>query len=146
MDALINLALSQIGETEQPINNIKYNTWYYGRPVNGAEFPWCSVFISWCASQVGLSQDIIPSTASVRRLRRFFEHEGLYHNSSNYYPKRGDILFKQNVTLNHVGLVMDITDRGILAVEGNVHNKVVLRAYSLNDKSITGYASPNYTN
>ena len=144
MDALINLAFSQIGENEQPINDIKYNTWYYGRPVNGAEFPWCSVFISWCADQVSIPTDTIPHTASVRKLRRFFERKGLYHHSNNYYPKRGDILFRQNANLNHVGLIMDITDRGILAIEGNVQNRVVLRAYSLNDKSITGYASPNY--
>ena len=144
MDTLINLAFSQIGETEQSINNIKYNTWYYGRPVNGAEFPWCSVFVSWCANQANISQDVIPHTASVYKLRMFFESKGLYYSSSNYYPKRGDILFKQRDNLNHVGLVIGITDKGILAVEGNVQNKVVLRAYSLNDKSITGYASPNY--
>lgn len=50
LDAL-KLAHTQIGTTENPpsSNNVKYNTWYYGHPVNGpSTYAWCAVFVSWC--------------------------------------------------------------------------------------------------
>lgn len=141
---LLDIALSQVGTTETPLNDILYNTWYYGRHVNGAEFPWCCVFISWCAYQANINQDVIPRTASVRRLRRFYEQKNLYKTAQSYTPKQGDILFKQNTYQNHAGLVFDVTVRGIVTIEGNVGSKVILRAYTLTDNSITGYATPQY--
>ena len=55
---LLAIAASQIGTKESPAgsNNVKYNTWYYGKPVYGAEtYPWCAVFVSWCfAALAGL--------------------------------------------------------------------------------------------
>lgn len=45
----LELASSQVGVKESPANsnNVKYNTWYYGRSVSGSAYPWCMVFISW---------------------------------------------------------------------------------------------------
>ena len=49
MDAL-EMAHTQLGTKESPpdSNNVKYNTWYYGHPVNGSQYAWCAVFVSWC--------------------------------------------------------------------------------------------------
>lgn len=53
----IKLASSQIGTKESPAgsNNVKYNTWYYGHPVNGANYSWCAVFVSWVLTHIGLA-------------------------------------------------------------------------------------------
>ncbi len=53
LDAL-RIAKSQVGTKESPAdsNNVKYNTWYYGHPVNGGSiYPWCAVFVSWCIAK-----------------------------------------------------------------------------------------------
>ena len=40
---ILNVARKEIGTKESPAksNNVKYNTWYYGKTVNGASYPWC---------------------------------------------------------------------------------------------------------
>lgn len=49
-EALVKIAAGKIGVTEYPpgSNAVKYNTWYYGSPVSGDDYPWCAVFVSWC--------------------------------------------------------------------------------------------------
>ena len=34
-DKIVEIALGEVGIKEIPENEIKYNTWYYGRVVNG---------------------------------------------------------------------------------------------------------------
>ena len=55
MEEIIALIEEQIGVTENPSgsNRVKYNTWYYGREVNGSAYPWCVVFIAWCFNEAG---------------------------------------------------------------------------------------------
>lgn len=45
----LSIAASQVGVKESPSgsNNVKYNTWYYGHAVSGADYPWCMVFMAW---------------------------------------------------------------------------------------------------
>lgn len=47
---LVEIAKSQIGVKESPANsnNVKYNTWYYGKAVSGSAYPWCCGFVEWC--------------------------------------------------------------------------------------------------
>lgn len=47
---LIQIAAGQVGVKESPANsnNVKYNTWYYGKTVSGSAYPWCAVFVCWC--------------------------------------------------------------------------------------------------
>lgn len=49
INRLIAIATGEVGTTEYPpnSNNVKYNTWYYRRQVQGKNYPWCAVFISW---------------------------------------------------------------------------------------------------
>ena len=48
---IIQLALSQVGTTEQGGSNcVKYNIEMWGR--NG--MPWCATFVSWCAKNAGV--------------------------------------------------------------------------------------------
>ena len=47
---LVQIAAGQVGVKESPANsnNVKYNTWYYGRKVSGADYAWCAAFVCWC--------------------------------------------------------------------------------------------------
>lgn len=49
LNKLLALASAEVGITEYPpnSNNVKYNTWYYGHPVSGKNYPWCAAFISY---------------------------------------------------------------------------------------------------
>ena len=57
---IINIAAKEIGTSENPIgsNNIKYNSWYYGHSVRGSKYPWCAVFVSWCANQADIPMSL----------------------------------------------------------------------------------------
>lgn len=46
---LLAIADGEVGISEYPpnSNNVKYNTWFYRRAVNGKNYPWCAVFISY---------------------------------------------------------------------------------------------------
>jgi hypothetical protein len=146
---IIDRAKSQIGVCENPpnSNNVKYNTWYYGHPVSGPEYPWCAVFISWLFKA---EQGICPRTASCVNMLAWFEKKRQLVNK----PQAGDIVFfkynTNNRRTNHVGLVVSVSDDGrtINTIEGNTSissqdngGKVMQRnRYS----NIVAYARPRY--
>lgn len=45
--AIMQMALMYVGMTEYPAgsNNVIFNTDYYGKPVSGADYPWCCAFV-----------------------------------------------------------------------------------------------------
>lgn len=53
-DMVVATALAEVGVKESPKNSnkVKYNTWFYGREVKGAGYPWCMVFVEWCFAHV----------------------------------------------------------------------------------------------
>jgi hypothetical protein len=55
MSKLIQIAEAEIGVVEEPVNKVKYNTWIYGKEVNGPNYPWCGAFVSWVFDQAGLN-------------------------------------------------------------------------------------------
>lgn len=146
---IIDRAKAEIGTHEVPpnSNNVKYNTWYYGHPVAGSDYPWCAVFISWLFKA---EQGICPRTASCVNMLAWFEKKRQIVNK----PQAGDIVFfkynTNNRRTNHVGLVVSVSDDGrtINTIEGNTSissqdngGKVMQRnRYS----NIVAYARPAY--
>ena len=51
---ILAIANGELGVKESPpnSNNVKYNTWFYGHPVSGKDYPWCCTFISWLFNQL----------------------------------------------------------------------------------------------
>lgn len=148
---IINIAAKEIGTHENPIgsSNIKYNTWYYGRSVSGSKYPWCAVFVSWCANQAGIPTSIIPKTASVSSLKKFFVSKGLYHpNTKNYMPSVGDIMIQDSDAvvkgLSHTGIVVEVSGVSFYTIEGNTSNSVKKCFYVFNSPRISGFCSPQY--
>ena len=146
---IIERAKAEIGVHEAPpnSNNVKYNTWYYGHPVSGPEYPWCAVFISWIFK---VDPGLCPKTASCVNMLAWFEQKKQVVKT----PQPGDIVFfkysTNNRRTNHVGLVVSVSEdgRSINTIEGNTSitsqdngGKVMQRnRYS----NIVAYARPHY--
>lgn len=145
---VLNKALNEVGVTEYPpnSNNVKYNTFFYGKPVSG-NFPWCCVFVWWILSSCGIK---VPKTASCMTMADDFKKKGRWFDT----PQIGDVVFfKFNTNsrwTNHVGLVVDIKGNEITTVEGNTsinsndNGGAVMRRKR--SKNIVGYGRPEYDN
>lgn len=112
------LAATQVGISENPpsSNNVRYNTWYYGREVSGGSYPWCMVFVQWVFAQVGVA--LPKRTASCGSLMRAAQKSGEWV-TADYRP--GDVViydFPGGAATDHCGIVESVTD-GVVAIEGN---------------------------
>ena len=116
---LLELARRQIGVKESPpnSNNVRYNTWYYGREVSGAPYPWCMVFVQWVFDQAGVKLPV--RTASCGALMRSAQSAGCWV-TGDYRP--GDVViydFPGGAATDHCGIVEAVDGTYISAIEGN---------------------------
>ena len=116
---LLDIARRQIGVKESPpkSNNVRYNTWYYGREVSGAPYPWCMVFVQWVFDQAKVK---LPTrTASCGALVRSAQSAGCWV-TGDYRP--GDVViydFPGGAATDHCGIVESVDGTYISAIEGN---------------------------
>ena len=113
------LAATQVGISESPpnSNNVRYNTWYYGREVGGGSYPWCMVFVQWVFAQLGVA--LPQRTASCGALMRAAQMSGQWV-TEDYRP--GDVViydFPGGAATDHCGIVESVTGSGVVAIEGN---------------------------
>ena len=149
IERFTSIAYGELGTKEKKYNNIKYNTWYYGRPVSATSsssstYAWCIAFISWCANNADIPTDFIPKMNSASRLCAFYKEAGLFETRKQHTPAAGDIIFFGKKNANHAGIVIAVTDTTVTVIEGNSSDKVSKLTYSLSNSSILGYASPDY--
>ena len=116
---LLDIARRQIGTRESPpnSNNVRYNTWYYGREVSGAAYPWCMVFVQWVFDQAGVKLPV--RTASCGALMRSAQSAGCWV-TKGYQP--GDVViydFPSGAKTDHCGIVESVDGTYISAIEGN---------------------------
>ena len=116
---LLDIARRQIGVKESPpsSNNVRYNTWYYGREVHGSAYPWCAVFVAWVFDQAKVKLPI--RTASCGALMRAAQMSGQWV-TENYRP--GDVViydFPGGAATDHCGIIESVTDSCVVAIEGN---------------------------
>lgn len=116
---LLDIARRQIGTRESPpnSNNVRYNTWYYGREVSGSAYPWCMVFVQWVFDQAGVKLPI--RTASCGALMRSAQSAGCWV-TKGYQP--GDVViydFPGGAATDHCGIVESVDGTYISAIEGN---------------------------
>ena len=116
---LLDIARRQIGTRESPpnSNNVRYNTWYYGREVSGAAYPWCMVFVQWVFDQAGVKLPV--RTASCGALMRSAQSAGCWV-TGDYRP--GDVViydFPGGAKTDHCGIVESVDGTYISAIEGN---------------------------
>lgn len=142
---IIKIAQKEIGYKEGRNNANKFGAWY-GMDNN----PWCAMFVSWCASQAKISQDIIPKMAYVPYMVSFFKNLKQYYPKGNYRPQPGDIVFFGSSS--HVGLVESCDGKNLVTIEGNTSGTAnsangdgVYRKYRTTiDSWVMGYGAPKY--
>lgn len=119
-EKLLETARAELGVKESPAgsNQAKYNTWYYGRAVSGAAYPWCMAFVQWCCAQAGV--ELPAKTASCSALMTAAKKAGLWV-TGDYHP--GDIVlfdWQGDKRPDHCGIVELALPSGKYAtIEGN---------------------------
>ena len=159
-DEIVNVAREQIGFYESNIN--EFITWYYGYDTDAY---WCSIFVSWCADQVGSIGTAVPKRAACSSMKSWFDRRGEYYSvDSGYIPEKGDIVFINTAvdgtdSIHHVEI---ITENGFLGNENNPKIKCIggntsnleysgseyvtekIRPVDGPRAQIVGYAHPSY--
>lgn len=145
---LIDVAISQLGYKESPSgsNLTMYGKWY-GRDGE----PWCDMFVSWCANEVGMLSDIGKYAYCPYHVD-YFKGQGRWVPVGD--PRPGDICFftSGGGVASHVGIVEWVDGEVIHTIEGNTsvtsndNGGAVMRRERKETGSfrIMGYGRPNY--
>ena len=147
--AIINVAKSQVGITEIPTNQVKYNHAYYGTNVNGSAYPWCCAFVWWVFNQAGAADLFYGGnkTAHCPTLKSYYDS----HGQAVTDPEPGDIVYfnwDNGTRAQHVGIVVELSGDKVITIEGNTGadnaNGGGVLQRSRNKSEIVGYSRPNY--
>ena len=116
---LLGIARRQIGVKECPpsSNNVRYNTWYYGREVSGSAYPWCMVFAQFCIDQAGLTPPVKTASCGAFLNAARKAGDAVY---TDFRP--GDVViydFNRDGTTDHCGIVESVNGATVTAIEGN---------------------------
>lgn len=155
---IISVAKTQIGYTElstttgmplgpgQGKGYTKYGA-YFGDQTGD----WCAYFVSWCASQAGISTSIVPRLGNCAALVRWYtSHSEYYTRSSGYVPKAGDMVFfnwNGGSTAKHIGIVTGVSADSVFTIEGNTDTsgyRCNAKTRSRNAAYVLGYGVPAY--
>ena len=139
----VNVARHELswGFKEDNSNNITpYGQWY---GMQGSA--WCAMFVSWCAYQAGIIDDIVPRYAYCPSGMNWYRTQNRYYSrSGGYTPKVGDVVFFWSNTANrvaHTGLVVEVGTTTITTIEGNSADGVYERTYNKTNTYIYGYGA-----
>lgn len=116
----VALAHKQVGIKERRTNRTKYGKWY---GMDGQ--PWCAMFVSWCADQVGIPRTTIPKFAWTPSGYEWFRRRGQGRRVGRTTTglKPGDIVFywsRSTGRIGHVGIVYKVVSKTrVVTIEGN---------------------------
>ena len=125
---VFELASSQIGVKATDTKRCKYNKWYYGTDVSGAEYDWCVVFLQWLFYKLSASDMLLVKTANVGTIAVEFKKRGKLVTKKY---KAGDlVIFSWSgqpstwingvKTLDHIGIIEKVNSDGTYTtIEGN---------------------------
>lgn len=125
---VLEIAISQIGVKEDPPNSnkVKYNDWIYDHPVQGAAYPWCGAFVSWCFAEAGtplgridLMKGFVGCPSAVKNVYKWGKIVTVPEPGCVvFYDWNGDGLF------DHTGIFeKDLGNGYFSAIEGNTSLK-----------------------
>ena len=151
---ILKIAVKEIGTKESPANsnNVKYNTWYYGKSVNGSAYPWCAAFICWLFNEIDASKLFCggKKTAYCPTIENYYKSIGKYYSKTE--GKVGDLCLMDfgKGRASHIGIVESKNaDGSYVIIEGNTSTtsndnggKVMRRIRKTN--VIRGFARPEY--
>lgn len=118
-ERVLEIARGELGTRESPANSnkVKYNTWFYGREISGAVYPWCMAFVQWVFHQADVPLPI--KTASCGALMNAAKKSGQWVTKGF---RAGDVViydFPGGAVTDHTGIIETVTASGVTAIEGN---------------------------
>ena len=152
-NCLVYTAEGELGEGEDADKSTKYGEWYaeYSGDTSFIAANWCVMFVSWCAKEANISNDVIYYIGGEDIMLDFFALQNRYYSRSvainSLAPQVGDIIFFSwdGIQADHVGIVSNVDANTISVIEGNTpENNVAESVYNRNNASILGYAKPAY--
>lgn len=118
---ILELAKSQIGIKENPrnSNNVKYNTWYYGKPVSGPQYPWCMAFVQWVYTHANAKLPFkTPSCSGLLNWYKRNQPECIVKN-----PVPGCIVIfdfpNTKYKTDHTGIFVSKNSKTLTTIDGN---------------------------
>lgn len=146
----VAVAVSQSGVTEWPpgSNQCKYCDWW------GGTGPWCDMFVSWCAAQIGAGE-IVGRFAYCPEHAHWFKARGQWHDGTDGAQPGDVVFFARGGEPCHVGIVRGTDGGDLLTVEGNTSRTsednggaVMLRRREPGDPwgswGVLGYGRPDW--
>jgi CHAP domain len=138
--AILNLARSELGVTEQPPGSndspriAQYRQATAGAPGPG---PWCAYFVSWAAREAGVPiGDSGQGYGLVDDVWAWGERSGKAMPASSGPPQPGDLI----VWDEHIGVVESVgADGSITTIEGNSSDSVAHRSYGADGGGAIGW-------
>ena len=114
VEKALDIARAELGAMGIPANsnNVKYNTWYYGRAVSRSAYPWCMAFVQWIFNQAGMKLPYL--TASCSLLLSWYQKNRPASVVKN--PAPGDIII---YNFGHTGIMESVGTGTVTAIEGN---------------------------
>lgn len=122
-----------VGATSGDIRKI------WSKFMQGWDGQWCSE-TACCISYLGDNLDKIWVSNYAQGLVSLFKANDRF----GHEPSLGAFVFFGYNAPEHTGRVIDITDKTVITVEGNIGGKVVRRAYNKTNSYIYGYGCPEY--
>ena len=153
---ILDLARSQIGYTEEPVNKTKYAKYFdteawqwFNTKKQGTS--WCSIFICFLFCQVmgpesartflGCPSPKNNCAAGVKYLNQYLTAKGYKVDKKTGQP--GDIIFLNSN--KHVGIIEEVKDGKYITIEGNKSNKVARGSYGVSSSTVYAICRPAYT-
>lgn len=141
-EQIVEVARSQLGNEGGDV----YWTWY-GFNNHPA---WCAIFVSWCANECGfIEEGVIPMFSGCDNGVTWFRERDEWKDR-DYVPNPGDIIFFDweedgyTDTADHVGIVERVEGDTVYTLEGNSGDAVSEQHYTIGQRNILGYATPDY--
>lgn len=117
INKILARATAEVGTTEYPANsnNVKYNTWYYGHPVSGKNYPWCCTFVSWVFNGENAANNSVRPTlrlgskgAQVKFAQQLLTVKGFTTNPDGEFGPKTELAVKMFQKAN------GLTDDGVI--------------------------------
>lgn len=156
---VVDLALSWVGKNEKDGSYkeiIDIYNGFAGPFPRGVcmQYGWAWCACTWSALAVSLGYtEVMPIEISCGELIKRAKEMGIWIEDDSYRPLPGDgIVYDWQDTgagdnqgwPDHVGTVVNTTDREITAVEGNKSDAVGVRTIPINGKFIRGFIAPKF--
>jgi hypothetical protein len=142
-EKVLKIAKAELGTNEATNGDDKYIKWYGGLALTAS---WCAIWVSWVFYMLNKNKYFPKFCDCDAGMSWFIKHLMFEHSKNQggtYIPKASDVVFfSDKATLKdstHVGIVLYVRNGILYTIEGNSHDMVRYKSYSLGSTYILGY-------